>query len=143
MAADVLHRNITNDERLAAISSYRLPDIVSAPGHKHLRSPETARAIAQQFKQGETLMADEPILLNVHTRSTDGHVEILSVQCQDGNHRVVASVLAGAETVSCLSNKLDTSSRPRKRLRHERPPAPPVGPLRYRERDHHSALRGA
>lgn len=137
MAVDVLHRNITNGERLAAIGKYPLPDIMSAPGHKRLRSPESARAIAQRFKEGGTLLAADPIQLNVHTRTVDGHVEIQSVQCQDGNHRVAASVLAGAETVSCLLHPTDSGPRPCERIRHQRLSTPPVGPLRHSALDRH------
>lgn len=103
MEADILHRNIRTHERIAALGLVRLDEMLCAPGHTTLRSPPAARALCDRLRNGGDLLDLEPIVLNALTKTCpSGSVELLAVQCIDGNHRVAASVLAGVGTVECL-----------------------------------------
>lgn len=102
---DLLHKNITNAERLKVINKVPVSEILSAPGHLELRNPDAvvkmARVIESAGDAGKSFVkGKEKIVLNVFTKvvtSEDGKsrkVIIRSIEVMDGNHRLAAGLLA-------------------------------------------------
>lgn len=86
----------THARRVQAIGSFRVADIVSAPGHKRLRNPEAVTRIATQINAGDLEhMFDEPLLLGIFTRKVRGTTLLHSVDCLDGHHRLLAGFVCG------------------------------------------------
>jgi hypothetical protein len=104
------HATIGNRRR--AIAKIETPDVMSAAAHMDLRDPKKvfffARMIkianeadkhsAQDRETAAALMkkfAEAPITINVFTSVKDGKVRVDHVECVDGNHRLVAGIIAG------------------------------------------------
>jgi hypothetical protein len=95
-AFDRLHQDIDSGERLALIRACPIAEIVSAPGHRQLRSPEAVRAIALQIERGAWAeVFRQPVLLGLFTREEHGAVLLRAVECLDGHHRLLAALLSG------------------------------------------------
>lgn len=95
--ASPLHKGISQAERYQVIRDVPVKLIDSAPGHKHLRSPEAMLAMAKTMESrhtGEIFDGNEPIRLNVFTSPSEG-VRVKSIEVTDGNHRLAAGLYAG------------------------------------------------
>lgn len=92
---DRLHENIGTAERLELIRDFRIEEIMSAPGHRELRSPSAVVAIAELISRGELdAVLREPILLGVFTSGRSGEVVVRSIECLDGHHRLLGGLLS-------------------------------------------------
>ena len=102
-AADVenpleLHTNISNQRRIQLLKNVSVGDVMSAPGHSQLRSPEKIVGLAQHITAtGGAGFDKEPIVIGVFTRNAPNGsgVIVRSVEVQDGNHRLAAGLLSG------------------------------------------------
>ena len=96
--ADQLHRNISQAKRYDIVKDFPVKQITSAPGHHDLRSPEAMVGMARRMAERNTSRifdGNDKIQLNVFTRVVDRHVEVRSIEVQDGNHRLAAGLHAG------------------------------------------------
>lgn len=100
-----LHQNISNADRINIIRRVPVSEILSAPGHRQLRSPSAVTSMAKAIEQAGDggrafVRGKEKIVLNVFTKvvtSEDGatqKVVIRGIEVMDGNHRLAAGVLA-------------------------------------------------
>lgn len=96
----MLHKDISNLERIKVIEEVPVSEIMSAPGHLRLRNPDAVKQMAKQIEEasdgGRTFVKDkEKIVLNVATKkvvseSGEVSVSIRSIEVVDGNHRLAA-----------------------------------------------------
>ncbi len=120
--ASPLHRNVSNRERYEVIKDVPLSEVVSAPGHEFLRSPQAVEGIAKDLKASgdagrKMFEGKEPMLLNVYTKDEGGKVVVTGVEVLDGNHRFAGGLHSGvwktigdipAEMLSIRVNGFDT-----------------------------------
>ncbi len=95
--ADSLHKNISEQQRLAVISEFPVKLITSAPGHQNLRSPEAMLGMSKSMTEqgtGAIFKGGDKIKLNIFTEEVNGHVRVKSIEVQDGNHRLAAGLHA-------------------------------------------------
>ncbi len=94
-ALDRLHEDIRTAERLELIRDFRVREIVSAPGHRELRNPAAVIEIARLISRGDLEeVLREPILLGLFTGVQSSVVILRSVECLDGNHRLLGGLLS-------------------------------------------------
>lgn len=91
-----LHQNISHGERFDVVRNVPLKMTVGAPGHDHLRSPqsvvEMGKAMASSSDKGLAMFrGKDKIILNV---STNSKAEITAIEVADGNHRFAAGMYA-------------------------------------------------
>ena len=95
-AFDRLLEDIDTEERLGIIAEFPIGDVICAPGHRSLRVPAAVRDMADQILRSELdRILAEPILLGIFTDVRQGEVVLRSVDCLDGNHRLLAGLLSG------------------------------------------------
>lgn len=92
-----LHDDIGTEERLRLVADFPIGEIVCAPGHRELRAPTAVAEMAERIGRSEwgDILA-EPILLGIFTAEQSGRVRLRSIECLDGNHRLLGGLLAGA-----------------------------------------------
>lgn len=98
MASDFrsLLEDIETPERIRAIADFAIAEVLCAPGHRSLRSPEAVASMADEIARGELdRVLAEPILLGLFTEERRGAVTLRAVECLDGNHRLLAGLLSG------------------------------------------------
>jgi hypothetical protein len=95
---DRLHEDIGNEERIELIRSLPLAEVISAPGHRRLRNPGAVLEMSRRIAEGDLgPIGSELIILNVFTTSEPvPGVQIRSIECVDGNHRLAAALHADA-----------------------------------------------
>lgn len=93
---DALLEDIGTEDRLRIIAEFRIDDVICAPGHRSLRAPSAVDDIADRILRSELdeILA-EPILLGIFTAMRQGVTVLRSVDCLDGNHRLLAGLLSG------------------------------------------------
>lgn len=93
---DRLLEDIGTEERLRVIGDFEIGEIICAPGHRSLRNPNAVKSMADQIRcfEFDEIFA-EPILLGIFTTERNGQVALRSVDCLDGNHRLLAGLLSG------------------------------------------------
>lgn len=97
MNVDRLHENITNAERLEIIGGYLVEAVLTAPGHTTLRNPDAIVELMTDIRRGEFGgLLREPFLFGIFTTVDGSAVELQSIECLDGHHRLLAGLLSGA-----------------------------------------------
>lgn len=96
----LFHQNISNQQRVELLGIAPLGDVMSAPGHAILRSPQAVKAISAEMAKPNWVppqsWREEPMVLNVVTESgPNGTVKVRAVELQDGNHRFAAGLDSG------------------------------------------------
>jgi hypothetical protein len=89
--------DISTEERLRIVAEFEVAEIMCAPGHRSLRAPTAVQSIAEAISRSELdQVLAEPILLGIFVEENSGEVALRSVECLDGNHRLLAGLLSGA-----------------------------------------------
>lgn len=86
-----------NIDRHKVLGNIQIKDIISAPGHRQLRHEENVVQLAENFFN---LAIGSKIILNVIAKpklvkrtNEEAAFEVLSMECFDGHHRLVASLI--------------------------------------------------
>lgn len=91
-----LLEDIGTDERLRIVGEFPIGEIICAPGHRSLREPLAVRRMADLIRCADfTEILAEPILLGLFTAMRRDKVVLRSIDCLDGNHRLLAGLLSG------------------------------------------------
>lgn len=90
--------NSSNSERLAAIKSLSIKDIIAAPGHRLLQNPKEVEGLAHYISQsGGGNFQHDPLLLNVVINSAG---KVQTVDLWNAHHRLVAYMKVGYQTLA-------------------------------------------
>jgi hypothetical protein len=93
---DGLYQPITDQERIRLIADFEIERVMTAPGHRDLRHPEAIEPLVAKIAGGELgEVLGEEIRLGIFASDRSGEVELLNVECLDGNHRLLAGLESG------------------------------------------------
>jgi|GEM_PF-1127412 len=86
------------DGRFQSIKDLRIADIIAAPGHSVLRSPEKIQSLADVIRKNvaDNLFSHDPLIINIITNAQE---QIVHIDGWNGHHRLVAYLEAGKTTI--------------------------------------------